>query len=140
MVVFVEVLEILSVSLCDDVVLLLRILAFSTIVETVGREAVVVGVFTAIGIFAGQIHVQAQILEAVNLIVYLEVAQQYVGTLVEGVVLNLLDGVRRSVAVAHPGKGGVVSRCRIHPLPVAAPVLELLVVALDRTCGVHSRG
>ena len=98
------------------------------------------GVLAAVGILTGQVYVQADVLQTVNLIVGLEVAEHHVGTLVERVVLNLFHRVRRCIAVAVVGEGGVVSRRRLRPLPVAAPALELLVVAHDGSGRVHTGG
>ena len=139
-VIFVEVLVVLGVGRGNEVVLLLGVLTVPAVVVGVGGVARGRVVLTTRCIFASEVHVQADVLQAVNLIVGFEVAEQHVRLLVEGVVLNLLYGVRRRVAVAVVGKGGVVARRGLRPLPVTAPALELVSVAHDGTRRIHTGG
>ena len=81
-----------------------------------------------------------KVFESVNLIVSLHVTHEDVCTLVEVVVLNLFYWVYRSIIVEGILECRVVGGSGKSPLPVATPVLELLVAALNRAGWVHCDG
>ena len=138
MVIFIKVLDILSVSSSLHVVSLLSVLAFTTIVESVCRLRIVCVILTTERIVASEIQMEVKVLKTVNLIVSLKVTKENVSTSVKSVVFNEFHRVLWRVVVTSVRECRVVLANRLCPLPVSTPILVHLIVACDRASRVHS--
>ena len=130
--------SVLSVGVAGHTIFIGTCNTVPAIVVVLTRIDGVVARLTGVGVLPAEVGVQVQVLEAVNLIVSLDVTRYIVGMCQGLCQAEGGDRVARSIRVGGISPVLVVKFSALCVLPVAASVLlKDSVVATDRTCRIH---